>query len=65
MTARKAIDILRSEGLVHSVHGRGVFVNSLAGPSATSGDVAEVVADLKRRVAQLDRRVRALEAERK
>jgi GntR family transcriptional regulator len=30
MTARQAIDVLKTEGLVRSEHGRGVFVHRLA-----------------------------------
>jgi DNA-binding GntR family transcriptional regulator len=58
MTVRKAIDVLRSEGLVSSVHGRGVFVRAdepegafdeLAALRASVEDLAERVAELEQR----------------
>ncbi len=61
MTARKAIDVLRAEGLVHSVHGRGVFVTATQsdGQASDLDALRTAVSDLTRRVAELERRVPA------
>ncbi|MFG1820394.1 GntR family transcriptional regulator [Kribbella sp. NPDC049174] len=60
MTAQKAVDQLRAEGLVHSQQGRGVFV--AASPDGRPADtdasgLRETVEDLKRRLAAVEQRL--------
>jgi DNA-binding GntR family transcriptional regulator len=58
MTAQKAIDVLRSEGMVQSHQGRGVFVADHA--HVKDDDLATLRADLialTERVAELEQRV--------
>ncbi len=59
MTVQRAIDVLRSEGLVRSHQGSGVFVRAGADTSEATGGLAElraVVQDLAERVAALEAR---------
>ena len=67
MTARKAIDVLRAEGLVHSVQGRGVFVSGdrSKAPGSDVDDLRVAVADLTERVARLERRMASRRGDRK
>src|SRR6266508_769117 len=56
MTVQRAVDALRSEGLVQSHQGRGVFVRAGADSNGDSDDLAVLRAaidDLKKRVAAL------------
>ncbi|MEV0290652.1 GntR family transcriptional regulator [Kribbella sp. NPDC050820] len=60
MTAQKAVDQLRAEGLVHSQQGRGVFVAaSPKSPPEDTGasELRETVEDLRRRLAAVERRL--------
>lgn len=59
MTARKAIEVLRAEGLVNSVQGRGVFVSTdrSKAPGSEVDDLRAAVADLTERVVRLERRL--------
>lgn len=61
MTARKALDVLRRDGLVVSRQGQGVFVRTRPAERATSPDVAEQLATMADALRQIDRRVSALE----
>ncbi|MEV7885162.1 winged helix-turn-helix domain-containing protein [Streptomyces sp. NPDC002817] len=65
MTARSAIGVLRSEGLVHTVQGLGTFVRDAASPAPTppDGDLRKQVLDLTRRIEHLTQRVTHLESE--
>lgn len=62
MTAQRAIDVLRAEGLVTSHQGRGVFVR--AEPSEGTADPIDAVRgevnDLKQRVSDLEARLNKL-----
>jgi DNA-binding GntR family transcriptional regulator len=68
MTARSAIAVLRSEGLVHTVQGRGTFVRA-ASPSpppslsAEDADLRDLVLGLARQIEHLTQRVTDLESE--
>src|SRR3954451_20937891 len=57
MTAQKAVDQLRAEGLVHSQQGRGVFVAASpdSRPEGTDASgLGETVEDLRRRLAAVE-----------
>lgn len=63
-TAKSAVTLLRDEGLVVTQHGKGSFVRTQpadgAAPTRDSGGderVWQAVADLRRRVAELERRL--------
>lgn len=60
MTVRKALDQLRSEGLVFSQQGRGVFVASLDGhsPAVDLASLQESVEDLRRRLEVVEKQLR-------
>jgi DNA-binding GntR family transcriptional regulator len=62
-TAKSAVTLLRDEGLVITQHGKGSFVRTQAPSGGTpasegGGDerVWQAIADLRRRVAELERR---------
>ncbi|MFK0142553.1 winged helix-turn-helix domain-containing protein [Streptomyces murinus] len=68
MTARSAIAVLRSEGLVHTVQGLGTFVRDTASPlpaspSAPDADLHDLVLGLTRQIEYLTQRVTALESD--
>lgn len=56
MTARRAIERLQREGLLRSTHGVGVFV-----AASVSAEKDSEVADLRKTVHDLDRRLSAVE----
>jgi DNA-binding GntR family transcriptional regulator len=59
-TAKSAVTLLRDEGLVVTQHGKGSFVRTQApaGEAPAGGDerLWQAIADLRRRVAELERR---------
>lgn len=58
MTVQRAMDALKDDGLVRAHRGRGVFVRS----SSETEDPTDSVEELKAEVAELRKRVEALEA---
>nr|WP_239029453.1 GntR family transcriptional regulator [Pseudonocardia acidicola] len=65
LTVHAAVKQLQYEGVLESASGRGTFVRAVptTGPTAVSGDLAAVVEELRREVAELRDRVSAIEAE--
>lgn len=61
-TAKSAVTLLRDEGLVVTQHGKGSFVRTQPpddkSPASGGGDerIWQAIADLRRRVAELERR---------
>ncbi|MDX3003238.1 GntR family transcriptional regulator [Kribbella solani] len=66
MTARKALDQLRAEGLVFSQQGRGVFVAALDGhaPASDLTSLQRTVNDLARRLELVEEQLQTRGAER-
>lgn len=65
-TVRAAIDVLRSEELVTSSPGRGVFYTSDRAPADPTDDIGEIVARLDQvlnRLGDIESRLSALERE--
>jgi DNA-binding GntR family transcriptional regulator len=54
MTVRRAIEALRSEGVLRSTHGVGVFVASGTTDESEVDDLRREVADLRSRVDRLE-----------
>ncbi len=72
MTAQKAIDLLKSEGIVYSAVGRGTFVRTSAQDdgaepssefSALITQVEQLRASVREQMSQLDQRLTELEEE--
>lgn len=55
MTARQALNVLRAEGLIRTVHGRGAFVMTPSdGPSADPTTLRALIDELTKRVDALE-----------
>lgn len=61
LTVHAAVKELQYEGVLESASGRGTFVRAL--PGARPGDLATVVEELRREVAELRERVSAIEGD--
>ncbi|MGW6279340.1 GntR family transcriptional regulator [Kribbella sp. NPDC055071] len=59
MTLQKAVDLLRSDGLVYSQQGRGVFVAASSDhpPQLNVRELQEGLDDLRRRLEAVERRL--------